>query len=435
MNYAEALTYLYGLGHEVLAAKFRLENIRAVLDRLDYPDRAYKSVLVAGTNGKGSTSAMIESILRYAGYRTALYTSPHLIHIEERIKVDGQMISREDFAKFATLIRATSEALVAEKILETVPTFFEQVTAIAISYFCEMRVELAVLEVGLGGRLDATNAAERIVSVVTAIDYDHQKILGETIEEIAFEKAAIIVEGAQPVIGRQAHEDAYDVLSKRCIQMKAAPVYVNPPTNIRMNNFGSVVFDYESSKNTYKSVLSGLRGRHQADNAANAIEVAEVLSDCGFSILREAIVKGLREVRWAGRLEYINATPAFLLDGAHNSAGISALIDYLREVWRGHLTLVFAVMNDKNLTRMAEALFGLPDTLILTKVDDPRATPVETLNSVTYLSNGVVIPTESVDEAIKEAVANTPADGLICVAGSLYLVGAAKKIIQERHIN
>ncbi len=435
MNYAEALTYLYGLGHEVLAAKFRLENIRDLLDRLDSPDLSYKSVLVAGTNGKGSTSAMIESIARFAGYRTALYTSPHLIHIEERIRVDGQNISRDDFAKFATLIRETSESLVAENILETVPTFFEQVTAIAICYFREMNVNLAVLEVGLGGRLDATNAADRMVSVITAIDYDHQNILGETIEEIAFEKAAIITQKSQPVIGKQSHEDAYEVLSRRCIQMKVAPVYVNQPTNVRMNNFGSVIFDYESSKNTYRSVLSGLRGRHQADNAATAIEVAEILGDFGFSISREAIVKGLREVRWAGRLEFINGIPAFLLDGAHNPSGIRALKDYLREVWRGHLTLIFAVMNDKNLAQMAEELFGLPETLILTKVDDLRATNIEKLNSFAYMVNGLVIPTENVEEAMKEALANTPEEGLICVAGSLYLVGEAKKIIQERQIN
>jgi dihydrofolate synthase/folylpolyglutamate synthase len=435
MNYSEALNYLYGLGHEILAAKFRLENIRAVLDRLDSPDRSYKSILIAGTNGKGSTSAMIESIVRQAGFRTALYTSPHLIHIEERIKVDGQNINREDFAKFATLIRTTSEALVAEKILETVPTFFEQVTAIAIAYFREVGVQLAILEVGLGGRLDATNAAERIISVITSIDYDHQKILGETIEEIAFEKAAIIQPGVQPIIGRQSHEEAYDVLSRRCIQIQAAPIYVNPPMNIRMNNFGSVIFDYESTKNTYKSVLSGLRGRHQADNAATAIEVCEVLSEFGFTIPREAIVKGMREVRWAGRLEYINTTPAFLLDGAHNVAGIVALKDYLREVWRGHLTVVFAVMNDKNLKQMAGELFPVPDTLILTRVEDQRATETERLNSFAYYANGLVISTDNVEEAMREAVANTPAEGLICVAGSLYLVGEAKRIIQERQIN
>jgi dihydrofolate synthase / folylpolyglutamate synthase len=435
MNFAESLTYLYGLGHEVLAAKFRLENIRALLDRLDSPDHTYKSVLVAGTNGKGSTSAMVESIVRHAGYRTALYTSPHLVQIEERMKVDGQNISREDFAKFATLVRETSEALVADNIFETVPTFFEQVTAIALCYFREKKVNLAVLEVGLGGRLDATNAAERVISVITSIDYDHEKILGETIAEIALEKAGIISPLAQLVIGKQAHEDAYEVLSKRCMQMKIAPLYVNQTTNVRMNNFGSIIFDYESSRNTYRSVLIGLRGRHQADNAATAIEVAEMMNDVGFSISRESIIKGLREVKWAGRLEFINSEPAFLLDGAHNPAGIRALKDYLREVWRGHLTLVFAVMNDKSLAQMAEELFILPDTLILTKVDDPRATSLETLMGFTYHSTGIVIPTESVEEAIKEALANTPEEGLICIAGSLYLIGEAKKIIQERQVN
>ncbi|MEW6128261.1 MAG: folylpolyglutamate synthase/dihydrofolate synthase family protein [Acidobacteriota bacterium] len=435
MNYSESLGYLYGLGHEILAAKFRLENIRAVLDRLGSPDQAYQSVLIAGTNGKGSTSAMVESIVRHAGYRTALYTSPHLVHIEERIKINGENIRRDDFARLATLVRETSEALVADGILETVPTFFEQITAIALTCFREQRINLAVLEVGLGGRLDATNAADRIVSVVTTIDFDHQKILGESIEEIAFEKACVIREGVIPVIGRQFYEAAYDVLSRRCMQMKTSPIYVNQPYQIRMNNFGSVVFDYDSSKNTYKRVMTGLRGRHQADNAVTAIEVAEALTDLGFTIPREAIIRGLREVRWPGRLEFINNAPAFLLDGAHNESGARTLRNYLREVWHGHLTLIFGVMNDKDYVHMAEELFSLPEVVILTRVDDRRAASSEKMGNIAYLAPGRVIFTPDVELAIREALDHTPEDGLICVAGSLYLVGEAKKIIQERQVN
>ena len=229
MDYTQSVSYLYSLGHEVLAAKYRLESIQLLLARLGHPDRTFKSVVIAGTNGKGSVAAMIESVAREAGHRTGLYTSPHLVRIQERLQVAGIEASEIEFASLVTDVREASESLVREGGLETVPTFFEQVTAAALLHFHRSQVELAVLEVGLGGRLDATNAVERILSVITAIDLDHQETLGDTIAEIAEEKAAIIVPGARAVIGRQQHQAATDVLMRRCLEVGVLPVFANQP--------------------------------------------------------------------------------------------------------------------------------------------------------------------------------------------------------------
>jgi dihydrofolate synthase / folylpolyglutamate synthase len=432
MNYSQSIGYLYGLGHEVLTAKYRLENIEILLQRLSNPEKNFHSILVAGTNGKGSVAAMVESIARRAGHRTALYTSPHLIGLEERMRVCGEQISQDDFALFASLIRATSEQLVAENRLANLPTFFEQVTAIALAYFSHCGVELAILEVGLGGRLDATNAVERIVSVITSIDFDHQDMLGNSIEEIAAEKAAIIQSGAGAVIGRQRFKTAVEVLQERCKDAGVPPVFANQPTAVKLSNFGQPAFKYQSHQGNEYEVLLGLRGRHQAENAALAIETCETISLAGFEISREAIIKGLAEVQWHGRLEFIAGKPAFLFDGAHNVGGAKVLRDFLQENWQGSLTLVFAAMNDKDIEGMATELFSLPDNLILTKVDEKRGASEERLKAAAAQAPCEVKNTGDGEQAFREALAITPPDGLICVAGSLYLVGAVKKLLQEK---
>lgn len=431
MNYAESIHYLYSLGHEVLAAKFDLTNIRILLERLGHPEKTYDAILVAGTNGKGSVSAMIESIARSAGQRTALYTSPHLVCIEERIQVGGQTISQDDFARLGTMIRDVSESLVQEKKLQTVPTYFEQVTAIALCYFAECGIKLAILEVGLGGRLDATNAVKHIVSAITSIDYDHEEILGHTIEQIAGEKAGIIHTGTKPVIGRQAHQQAFEVLKHRSYEMGEKPILVNRPTSLTLSNIGQPTFTYQSAKKTYTDMVCGLRGRHQADNAAVAIEIAEYLSEIDFIISEEAIRNGLRDVRWAGRLELLQANPSYLFDGSHNPAGAKTLKNYLKEIWQRPLTLVFGAMSDKDINGMATELFSLPDALILTRVDEPRAASFEQLREAARIATGNVFFADTVSQALSKAKEITPNDGLICISGSLYLVGAAKALMQS----
>jgi dihydrofolate synthase / folylpolyglutamate synthase len=431
MDYTQSVNYLNELGHEVLAAKFNLENIKILLERLDNPEQAYPSIIVAGTNGKGSVSAMLESVLREAGYRSALYTSPHLIRLEERIKIRGEEITQKDFAGIASLIREVSETLVAEKKLATVPTFFEQVTAIALMHFKEKRAELAVLEVGLGGRLDATNAVPRMVSVVTAIDFDHQNILGHDIKQISAEKSAVIIEGVSAVIGRQYYADAYEVLTRRSMSVGVEPVFVNEPTDVSLTEYGLPVFDYESRHTRYQQISSGLCGRHQAENAATAIEAAEAISQKGFAISREAIIRGLRTVEWEGRLELIEGNPAFLLDGAHNPSGAKVLGSFLKEFWNRHLTLIFGAMSDKDIQGIAEELFPLAQVVIFTKVEDERAASMDKMDAAIWFTNGEIFSTFSVEQAISTALEHTPPGGLICVAGSLYLVGAVKTYIQK----
>ncbi|MEK6288633.1 MAG: folylpolyglutamate synthase/dihydrofolate synthase family protein [Acidobacteriota bacterium] len=431
MDFATSIRYLYSLGHEVLAAKFRLESISLLLERLGHPERSFKSVIVAGTNGKGSVAAMIDSIARAASHRCALFTSPHLIRIQERMRYCGREISQTDFARLASAVRAVSEVLVAEGQLAAHPTFFEQVTAIALCYFQQFGAELAILEIGLGGRLDATNAVDRIVSVVTSIDLDHQNILGNTIEEIAPEKAAIIVPGVRAVIGRQQHQAAGEVLMRRCLETGVLPVFANQPAAIKPNEFGRVTFDYESSHTNYTRITLGLRGRHQADNAAAAIEAAELLNESGFPITREAIINGLREVSWPGRLELIDDRPAVLLDGAHNPAGARALRAYLDEFATGPITLVFGAMSDKDIGRMAAELFDAARTIVLTRVRDSRAADNARLGEAALKASRNVIFAETVRQALSWARSVTPPDGLVCVAGSLHLVGEVKRLMEE----
>lgn len=433
MDYTQSVSYLYSLGHEVLAAKYRLESIQLLLAKLGYPDRSFKSVVVAGTNGKGSVAAMIESVAREAGHRTGLYTSPHLVRVQERMRVAGLEASEIEFAQLATDVREAGDALVQEGGLETVPTFFEQVTAAALLHFHRSHVELAVLEVGLGGRLDATNAVERVLSVVTSIDLDHQETLGATIAEIAGEKAAIIVPGARAVIGRQHHQSANDVLMHRCLEVNVLPVFANQPGQPSPSDYGRLTFHYESTHSSYSRVMLGLRGRHQADNAAAAIEACEALNELGFTIGREAIVRGLREVNWPGRLQWIDSSPPMLLDGAHNPSGARALREYLVEFWEGPLTLVFGAMADKNIDGMATALFDLATTVVLTRVRDKRAATGARLGKPALVRPANVIFTESVRQALSWARSVTPREGLIVLAGSLHLVGEVKRLIEEEN--
>jgi len=430
MDFKQSLTYLYSLGHEVLAAKFGLENIRCLLDALGRPERAFKSVIIAGTNGKGSTAAMLESVLRLAGHRTALYTSPHMVRLEERICVAGNEISETDFARQVGQVRTVAEALVHSGRLPALPTFFEQLTAIALNYFCERKVELAVLEIGVGGQEDAVNVVNPIATVITAIDYDHQNLLGNTITEITSVKAGVIKPATPVIIGRQRHIAAMEGLMRRCLEIKALPVFANEPTNVSLRDDGQVAFDYDSSHNEYTRIVPGLKGRHQAENAAAVIEACELLTELGVVIAREAIVKGLRRVNWPGRLELVDGRPCLLLDGAHNRAGARCLRAYLDEFWNKGVVLIFGTMSDKDIAGMAAELFSAAKTIFLTRLPDPRAATPEALSRLMLSPKLNLIAAESVQQALSWARRVTPPDGLICATGSLQLIGEVKRLIE-----
>jgi dihydrofolate synthase/folylpolyglutamate synthase len=401
MDFEQSVEYLLSLGHETLAIKLGLRNTELLLEALDNPQRAFPSVQIAGTNGKGSTAVMLDSICRASGIKTGLYTSPHLVSMTERIKVSGVEITTGDFAACATVVREVSEQL------EALPTFFEQMTAIALLAFLNARVKLAILETGLGGRLDSTTAANARVVAITSIAFDHEEYLGHTIESIAAEKAAIIRPGVRAVIARQSEPAALDVLLKRCKAVGVAPIL--------------------AESNAIDGLTLGLRGRHQVDNAAVAIGLAELLNDEGFEISRSAIVDGLKTAEHAGRLELIAHRPPFLIDGAHNPAGALTLRAYLDEFAPRPLTLVFGAMRDKQLEQMGEILFPVADVLVLTTIDNPRSASMDILQTIAgRFAKGKVLPAESSRDALRTAIANTSTEGLICVAGSLYLLGEVR---------
>jgi dihydrofolate synthase/folylpolyglutamate synthase len=399
MKFEAAVEYLLSLGHETLAIKLGLRNTELLLNALDNPERAFPSVQIAGTNGKGSTAAMLDSICRAAGIKTGLYTSPHLVSITERIKLSGTEITREEFAACATTVKDVSEQLEAR------PTFFEQVTAICLLAFRKARIELAILETGLGGRLDSTTAANAQIVAITQIALDHQEYLGNTIACVAAEKAAIIRPGVRAVIGRQKYPEALDVLLRRCKETGVTPVLV----------------DDDDFKDRVNLVL---RGRHQLENAAVAIHLAELLRETGFDIPDAAIRRGLETAQHPGRLELIPHQPAFLIDGAHNPAGAESLRAYLDEFAQRPLTLVFGAMRDKQLEQIGEILFPVADVLVLTTVDNPRSATIEMLEPIALrYAHGKILKSDGSAAALQIALANTPGEGMICVAGSLYLAG------------
>jgi dihydrofolate synthase/folylpolyglutamate synthase len=388
--------------------KLGLENIRKLLAALDNPENNFLKVQVAGTNGKGSTCVFLDSICRAANIRTGLYTSPHLISITERIKINGEEISEEDFARHATKVRE-----IAENEFETLPTFFEQVTAIALSAFAEEKIELAILETGLGGRLDATTAANAGIAAITPIDYDHQQYLGETLEKIAAEKAAIIHKDSKVAIAPQKAA-AKEVILNKCRELGIEPVF--------------------SGVEISRNVKLKMAGRHQSLNGALAERVAEILAESDSRITpritNEAIIQGLETAVNPGRLEYLSG---ILLDGAHNPAGAKALAAYLDEFIHQPITLIFGAMNDKDLPGITEHLFHRAKYLVLTAIGNSRsATPQDLLKLVpAAFPKDNIFPAKNVREALEIARKVTGTGGLICVTGSLYLVGETQKALKE----
>jgi dihydrofolate synthase/folylpolyglutamate synthase len=437
MNFAESLSYLLSLGHETLAIKLGLRNTELLLESLGNPHKSFASVQIAGTNGKGSTAVVLSSICLAAGIRTGLYTSPHLVSITERIRIGQTEITEADFAKYASVVRTAAETLVASGKLEALPTFFEHVTAIALVAFREGGVELAILETGLGGRLDATTVAGAKTVAITPLALDHQRYLGETLVEIAAEKAAIIRRGVTAIIAPQPRA-ALDVILRRCAECGVRPSVNECVTNIEdVTDDGRFIVTFKTKQRRYEEMLLGLRGEHQIINVAVAIRLAESLRARGFEISKRSIVKGIETARHPGRLELHVGQPSFIFDGAHNPSGAQALREYLDKFVKLPLTLVFGAMNDKRLEQIAAILFPIADRLIITRPDNPRAAAIDKLQVLaeTILEPDKIISTPSVGKAIQKAQELTPVDGLICVTGSLYLVGEIKAMMNAEALS
>ena len=432
MNFAESTQYLYSLGNEVSAMKLGLENIRTLLAALGNPENNYLKVQIAGTNGKGSVCAFLDSICVTAGIKTGTFTSPHLVSITERVRINGVDISEDAFAGHATTVRETAESLLENDEIEYRPTFFEQVTATALVAFAEAKVEVVILETGLGGRLDATTAVNAEMAAITSISIDHQEYLGETLDKIAAEKGAIILQHSVAIIGEQKQE-VMDVLLERCREVGVIPSTECEASvwAVDMAN-NSAVTSFRTKLGLYDDPNLGLKGRHQIENARIAVMAAEALRfDFGLDLSADNIIDGLENARHPGRLEYQGK---FLFDGAHNVAGATALRAYLDEFVHQPITLVFGAMKDKDMTNINEILFPKADNLILTRPNNERALTAKQITEFlpeNYDRHRVFL-TETIADAIEKADDITDKDGLILVTGSLYVVGEVKGLLNNR---
>ena len=399
-TYQAAVDRLLSLGFELKAGKFFLEDIRRLMNAMGDPQDASPVVLIAGTNGKGSTAVMIEAALRESGYRTGLYTSPHLMRVNERIQVNGVGISDDEFATEFEQVSDAIERLLAAGELPKHPSFFECVTAMAWVHFRANKCEVQVLEVGMGGRLDATNITRPVVSVITPVDFDHEAYLGNTLELIAAEKAGIIKENGIVVVAEQ-HPIADAVIARVAAERNARLIRVTGPAE-----------GYELH----------LAGEHQRRNAATALAALAELRALGWRLPLEAVRHALATAHWPGRLQRIALHPATYLDGAHNPAGARVLRDFLAATARPRV-LVFGAMRDKAIGEIAEILFPDVDAVVLTQPSHHRATSPETLRDLTSHLNEYLYLRASPREALDLASRIAGPTGTVVVAGSLFLAG------------
>ncbi len=408
----DPLSYLYGL--EQFGIKFGLENISTLVEALGHPERAFRSVHIAGTNGKGSVTAMVDAALRAAGHRSARYTSPHLVDLTERFVIDGRPIGQDTMVAAIADVRDAVDALRARGALVVQPTFFEVTTAVAFTLFRRAGVDLAVIEVGLGGRLDATNVLTPLVTAITSIAFDHQRYLGSTLRDIALEKGGIIKPGVPVVIGELA--DEADAALATVASARDAELIRAKPGDV-------------------DGMAVGLLGAHQRANAAVAVRVLQTVDALGISVPSSAIAAGLAHPHWPGRLEWRRLPDGreLLLDAAHNPAGAAALASYLtgltdRNGPSAKPPLVFAVMRDKDIAGMLSVLSPVIGSLVVTRASTPRsADPVELsaiARRVAPMMNITVEP--SPDRALAAAWRDAP---WIVVAGSIFLLGDVMKLI------
>jgi dihydrofolate synthase / folylpolyglutamate synthase len=435
VNYQDCLAYLTALGYELHGVKFDLVNMWHIAAALGHPERKYPSVIVAGTNGKGSTSAMLASILESSGYTTGLYTSPHLVRVNERIRVNGAEIGDEDFALAFSEVEEAVSRLLADGTLAGPPSFFEFLTATAFVHFARRKIDFAVLEVGMGGRLDATNIVEPELAVITNVELDHMQFLGNTHGEIAGEKAGVMRAG-KPVISGCTHPDAVTVVRERAAALGAELFEL--PSFARVENArpdaGRFGFDLAVNGTRFAHLRAALRGRFQVDNASAAVAAAWKLRERGWSIPDAAIAQGLAHTNWPGRLEVCGEHPLTLLDGAHNPAAACAIAEYVHTELAGRpLALVYASMRDKAIGEITGLLFPCATRIFLTRPAQERAaTPDEILAQVNPRLRESKIRTEpDPARALAAARRAVPPNGVVLAAGSLFLVGALKQALGE----
>ncbi len=417
MNYPESVQFLYSLGNELKTVKLGLERIQAVLDALGNPERPMRIVHVAGTNGKGSTCAMIEAALRGAGRRTGLFTSPHLVEPAERIQIAGRPVSREDFSRAFDAVHAAVDALIERNAIDGHTSYFETITAMGFWLFREAAIEWLVLEVGLGGRLDATNCVMPELCVITPVDFDHEQYLGGTLESIAFEKAGILKAGVPAVIAPQ-HPEAMAVIEARAQELGVECA--------RAADWTVRDLDIDARGCRYRAVNAGasmevrcpLAGEHQV---VNSLTAALALSRLGVD------PEGMATAVWPGRLERVSEQPEIILDGAHNPAGARALAAYIKRFYGGRrVRMIYGTMRDKAIEEIAEVLLPLADNLVLTAPESPRALRPAVIRD--FLDRPGVRVAENVAQAI-QMMQPAQENDVLFITGSLFLVGEARALL------
>jgi len=450
MSYEQAVKYLLTLGRELAspqqasAAKFDLQNISVLAGRLGHPERFFATVHIAGTNGKGSTAAMLASILHAAGLRTGLYTSPHLLRINERIRMDGGDISNAEFAETFTRLHTIIEELLASGHLAAHPTFFECVTAMTFDFFARKKADIAVIEVGMGGRLDSTNIVTPQVAVITQIDFDHENFLGHSIEQIAAEKAGIIKPGAW-LVSAAGNPAASEVIRRRAATQNARlldPAEAYEISGLRAED-GCYRFTVAARQLNATSAAGAieirlpLAGRFQVRNALTAVAAARLLAERGFRVDDSAIARGLAEVRWPGRLERLqtgqNESPDVYLDGTHNPAGARELVAFWDEHFQGRrIYLVYGTMRDKAVDEVTGLLFPRAAKVIITQSRQPRSLGAEALAAVAaHLAPSFEVVPDS-GAALERALQLAQRGDIVFATGSLYLVGDLRRYWDAR---
>lgn len=423
-DYQRSLDYLYGL--EKFGMIFGLVQVKKILEAIGNPHKAIQAIHIGGTNGKGSTAAMMASILQQEGYRVGLYTSPHLIRFTERIKVNGKEIEEQEVAALTGWMKEMIEAA------DITPpfTFFDFTTAMALLYFSQKTVDVAILEVGLGGRLDSTNVVDPLLSVVTNITRDHEDVLGKGILKIAQEKAGIIKE-ERPFITAATQPQVLRLFSKICRERKAS--YFEVGKDFQYVRAGEREFHYEGLHRKLWGVSINLSGPHQVVNATTALGAMEVLEELGYAVSTPAMMEGLRVVEWPGRLEMVSSSPRVILDGAHNPAGALALKESLEKEFQfRRLILLMGILGDKDIEGVLHTVAPLADHIILSKPHVERAAPVSSLHQALGQNGKKAEMVEDLEEAIKKGLSITGKEDLLCITGSLYMVGEAKAFFSSQ---
>lgn len=425
MEYKDVIDYIQKIS--TFGSKSGLERIEQLLNYLDNPHYNLKFIHVAGTNGKGSTCAMLESILVDAGYKVGLYTSPHLIKYNERIKINNIDIDDETFTNIAEIV--------IDKCLNCIehPTLFEIITAIALCYFNQQKVDYIILEVGLGGRYDATNIiSSPILSIITSISLDHCEILGNTIEQISTEKGGIIKENSKTILAFNSYR-VYNIINNICNEKNSRLYYLdNIKFNIMYQDLYSTTFSIETDYYNYPQIVLGMIGEYQIYNVATALLAVCILKDIGIKIKDKNIYNGLKNIHWKARMELISSNPYILFDGAHNIDSIRRLADYIRKYIKNRsITLLIAVLKNKNYVEMINILIPLVDKVVITEVTSEHTLTADEFNNIISIYDLPTYKEKQIKKAFIKAKNITNQNDIIICTGSLYLLGELECIIKE----